>query len=503
MGSGVDEREIQRRKERCLACANFTNKDNAVLWCSRCQHRPDGTYCEPWAAAQYREALVRPAPWCGPWRDGSDWPAPDATSTRVFAAASVYYAAEIVPHFIKHYEDLGVTRILLACRNRDVFERVQAYAQGHRARVSFKDTPHYATMDKERYQLAMLQEEYLHRNDWVMHVDIDEFQEYPVPLMELVEDMNLHNDWAIRGHLVDRIAADGLLRPILPSPSIFEQFPIEAHVTQAIRRGWTQKIMLARARVRLAGGGHHDTLNARYSRVPVGLAGDYRVHHFKWTAGVDDDLAARGRTGGVSVSYAEECRRFLRHYREHARISLSTQGMNARYAGPMKAMAVYLMRNSEDLVGGLHDLMRHIGRVDTLIEVGCFAGESTAILSGYANRLIAIDPWEGGYSDMDGASHHDFRAVWNAFRSRSYACPVLPVRAASPAAAEWFAEPVDMVYIDGCHTEEAVRADIAAWSRRCRILAGHDYPNKPGVKRAVDALVGRVKLFRDGSWLRV
>jgi predicted O-methyltransferase YrrM len=53
---------------------------------------------------------------------------------------------------------------------------------------------------------------------------------------------------------------------------------------------------------------------------------------------------------------------------------------------------------------------------------------------------------------------------------------------------------VDMVFIDADHSLEGVRCDIRiAWNLLCPggMICGHDYePNWPGVKRAVDELLG-------------
>jgi hypothetical protein len=46
----------------------------------------------------------------------------------------------------------------------------------------------------------------------------------------------------------------------------------------------------------------------------------------------------------------------------------------------------------------------------------------------------------------------------------------------------------EVVFIDGNHTKEHVAADIEIWSKKARLLLGHDYgyPEYPGVKQAVD-----------------
>jgi hypothetical protein len=60
-----------------------------------------------------------------------------------------------------------------------------------------------------------------------------------------------------------------------------------------------------------------------------------------------------------------------------------------------------------------------------------------------------------------------------------------------------FDRPIDLLFVDGDHTEEGVRGDIATWAPRVKpggVIAFHDYGNAhlpwcAGVKAAVDALV--------------
>ena len=68
---------------------------------------------------------------------------------------------------------------------------------------------------------------------------------------------------------------------------------------------------------------------------------------------------------------------------------------------------------------------------------------------------------------------------------------------------------LDFVFIDGNHSYEFVREDIASWFpiiKRNGLFSGHDYGNEefPGVKRAVDEFARskglRVKVYDDCVW---
>jgi len=70
----------------------------------------------------------------------------------------------------------------------------------------------------------------------------------------------------------------------------------------------------------------------------------------------------------------------------------------------------------------------------------------------------------------------------------------------SKEAAEQIPHPLDLVFIDADHAEGAVVHDICLWLPKVReggIVCGHDYasPKWPGVKAAVDRVLGNVKLL--------
>ena len=119
--------------------------------------------------------------------------------------------------------------------------------------------------------------------------------------------------------------------------------------------------------------------------------------------------------------------------------------------------------------------------MESIVEVGSWKGRSThALLSGCTGRVVAVDTFLGSPSEMAGA-HGEARAggILAAFTANVghfanlQICPMSSVQAAGsfPDAS------VDMVFVDGEHTCDAVTADITAWLPKCkRLLCGHDWP---------------------------
>lgn len=67
----------------------------------------------------------------------------------------------------------------------------------------------------------------------------------------------------------------------------------------------------------------------------------------------------------------------------------------------------------------------------------------------------------------------------------------------------------EVAFVDDDHTYEGVKASVAAWERKCRILCGHDhprdrfYPPHAGVKQAVDEACSNIDpVPGSGLWLR-
>lgn len=61
-----------------------------------------------------------------------------------------------------------------------------------------------------------------------------------------------------------------------------------------------------------------------------------------------------------------------------------------------------------------------------------------------------------------------------------------------------------MVFLDALHSYEGLFADVQAWLPKIKKngwIGGHDYPTRPGVKRAVDEIFGeRVETDVDKTW---
>ena len=164
-------------------------------------------------------------------------------------------------------------------------------------------------------------------------------------------------------------------------------------------------------------------------------------------------------------------------------------------------------------------------RAPLVVEVGVFRGRSVIFLAEELARhtdaatVWGVDPGEGlfglgspkhgphlghAYPGFEGPSHAEL--LQNIARA---GVNVAIAKEESAEASKWFLEEsLAMVFLDGDHEPEAVRADILAWTpklARGGILAGHDYGHYawPGVKAVVDELRDRERAAIEQSvwWL--
>jgi hypothetical protein len=138
------------------------------------------------------------------------------------------------------------------------------------------------------------------------------------------------------------------------------------------------------------------------------------------------------------------------------------------------------------------------------VEVGSWRGRSSVYMgveiinSAKDLFLYCVDTWEGSIENQ-GHPLLDGDGLWKEFLQNidPVSGMVEPMRMTSLMAAEYFKsidKKFEFVFIDASHDYENVKADIEAWMPLVRdggVLAGHDYPTWPGVKKAVDEIFPR------------
>ncbi|WP_242646792.1 MULTISPECIES: hypothetical protein [Streptomyces] len=135
----------------------------------------------------------------------------------------------------------------------------------------------------------------------------------------------------VGGLMLDRAAADGRLAHWRPETGLDRAFPLGGHLTHRLLRGDPRKIVLAQPGIAVASGNHHAP---GHKPDPDALA---CVHHFKWRAGVLEDLRRRverftsGAWAEQSPAVRDEAGRLLDHVdRHHGRIDVADPRLGFR-----------------------------------------------------------------------------------------------------------------------------------------------------------------------------
>lgn len=145
-----------------------------------------------------------------------------------------------------------------------------------------------------------------------------------------------------------------------------------------------------------------------------------------------------------------------------------------------------------------NDFLNALPKRGLYVEIGVDQGENARNIVRICQpiELHLIDAWKNNPNKTRTAQEWDnrFNNVKNIFKVYNY---ITVHRLDSADSANLFQDNYfDWVYIDACHTYEAVQKDIAAWYPKIKpggFLCGHDYGDTPrtirlgfGVTKAVD-----------------
>lgn len=121
----------------------------------------------------------------------------------------------------------------------------------------------------------------------------------------------------------------------------------------------------------------------------------------------------------------------------------------------------------EDEARLLYNIASGLSMDGCIVEIGTYRGRSTYVLSlgaAESNRVIyAVDPHEAYNDGHDIYGNDDRRAFIEMLASLQLTNVIIPVGLPSSTVAKGWNKPVAMLWIDGSHHYEDVKADLANW----------------------------------------
>ena len=145
----------------------------------------------------------------------------------------------------------------------------------------------------------------------------------------------------------------------------------------------------------------------------------------------------------------------------------------------------------------LFDAATRVTGKGVIVEIGSWKGKSTIALAGGAERapVYAVDTFQGSAEHRQHGPVHTFDDFLTNLRTARVDGRVRPICLPSLEAAIDFREPVELLFIDGDHSYDAVRADFEAWVPKVipgGLVALHDTSYWRGPRRVVrEAIYGR------------
>ena len=199
-------------------------------------------------------------------------------------------------HFLRHYSRLGIEYFYCCFHQsesgmkRDLDRCLAAFHRYSSGRYTLWLDEEFNSRKKLTHRQALKSMAEKDSMKWMAYLDIDEFyapQGGSIP--GLVSD---HEEYdVLMGVLVDRLAPDGFAE-MVSRMSLFDQYPLNAFLTNDFLGGAASKVFMARSEIPVLCPGHHCVAVDSPSACPNW----FPCYHFKWDSSVQQRLTTRRAT---------------------------------------------------------------------------------------------------------------------------------------------------------------------------------------------------------------
>lgn len=135
-----------------------------------------------------------------------------------------------------------------------------------------------------------------------------------------------------------------------------------------------------------------------------------------------------------------------------------------------------------------------------IVEIGSHRGRSAAYMAAAVKptvRIFCIDIWNNPNKKLYLSTEDDLEAFCAFLTKLGLRDKVIALRGESEMFARAWDKPIDLLFIDGNHHYDGVKADFMSWYPHVKkggVIAFHDYhPNWPGVIKFVNESEDKLK----------
>ena len=205
-----------------------------------------------------------------------------ATGAEVWAVCAISdEPPALIPHWLEHVSFLGVKRIVLATgpnpQSNDELDRI---LEDCRRRFPLQVFQSAGATDEGLCRTALRRAGAGPRT-WVIQGRLADLYQFPETLDRIAAEADKQGVKAVFGSVLDRLTSDGSTPPVLPTPPLWEQFPVGCRLSKNVGRMDPVCLMMSRFEIRteLA---RHAAANAGLATAPFGSPHAYIVHRFAW-----------------------------------------------------------------------------------------------------------------------------------------------------------------------------------------------------------------------------
>jgi len=240
----------------------------------------------------------------------------------------------LLPHFLRHYDQFGVTEFHIAAPQH-LANSIHGASRNYKV-IQYHDFDAAASFTGGAEAVTKMRELAQGAEEWVVIVDLDEFVEFPEPLNDLVGRIAAEGANIARGIMYDRFAIDGQLKAFDDDSELSQLFPVRARFRRLVMGGNEIKGVLVKGGLRSLAA-HHKFYDERpYSEM-------LEISHYKWNdRALDRTRLARDMCSAANSpwDFDGEFKRVLDHYERHGRFAWETFGGEILGGAPGFSMPV-------------------------------------------------------------------------------------------------------------------------------------------------------------------